>query len=207
MRKALAERAYSLSVFWLRRYGYLPRKGFRVSDARGGIEWISPSGNTGRIGFRVILDSTHADQGNQIILNYTWSEWSSKKVEPITLPVRLTTTRCNFGGKRYWFVCPLSRDSRLCGRRIGVIYDVGRWFGCRACANISYSAQRRGGRFRWPSVSLEKVKRAEMQIKRPYYAGKPTRKHLRFQRLSAKLRGGLAVVQRSALEKIERHDF
>lgn len=48
--------------------------------------------------------------------------------------VKITKTRCNLGGWRYWFVCP------MCNRRIGMLYrkPLGSSFLCRHCQNLTY---------------------------------------------------------------------
>lgn len=46
----------------------------------------------------------------------------------------LTTTRPNFGGKRYWWKCP------RCYRRVSVLYCAG-YFVCRHCIGAKYQTQ------------------------------------------------------------------
>lgn len=52
--------------------------------------------------------------------------------------VRLVTTGCHLGGVRWWFVCPLSADGAVCGRRVRKLYLRGRYFGCRHCHGLTY---------------------------------------------------------------------
>src|ERR1700719_3833263 len=58
--------------------------------------------------------------------------WSS----PVRCAVRLTTSRCNFGGERFWFRCP------TCDRRTRSIFIVGPPFRCRVCLRLRYQSQR-----------------------------------------------------------------
>ncbi len=51
-------------------------------------------------------------------------------------PVLLEWTRCNFGGKRAWFICP----ARGCGRRVAILYG-GAIFACRHCHQLAYDTQ------------------------------------------------------------------
>lgn len=51
--------------------------------------------------------------------------------------VSLTTTPCNFGGARYWFVCPVQG----CSRRITKLYFLGGRYACRHCHCLAYRAQ------------------------------------------------------------------
>lgn len=49
--------------------------------------------------------------------------------------VKLTTTFPNYGGVRYWLVCP------VCGKRKGTLYDVKSVMACRNCAKLYYPLQ------------------------------------------------------------------
>jgi|SRR3990167_8752075 len=48
--------------------------------------------------------------------------------------VQLSYSRCNFGGKRYWFLCP------KCNKQSGVLYrrPLQSLFLCRSCQNLIY---------------------------------------------------------------------
>lgn len=52
--------------------------------------------------------------------------------------VYLEQTRCNYGGTRPWFLCPMNR----CGRRIAVLYLWDGDFACRQCHGLAYESQR-----------------------------------------------------------------
>jgi hypothetical protein len=47
----------------------------------------------------------------------------------------LTTTPCNYGGKRYWFVC------HFCQRKAAKLYLNSRSFQCRHCCALPYKCQ------------------------------------------------------------------
>lgn len=85
--------------------------------------------------------------------------------------VILTTTPCHFGGKRYWFKCP------MCDRRIGVLYKNG-YFACRYCHGLTYYSQNLNHRSYFYSLRKEVQKRNQIKnlLKRKlYYSGEPTR--------------------------------
>jgi hypothetical protein len=115
MAKQEAEWSNRLSIFWLKKHGYLDG-GWRY----GGIKWTyGLSGNESSIGFTITTKAQ--DEEDHIRLQYTHTDkWSGKK-ESLDYKVNLTTTPCNYGGVRYWFICPLSKNGQYCGRRVGVI--------------------------------------------------------------------------------------
>lgn len=48
--------------------------------------------------------------------------------------VAICKTACNYGGVRYWWLCP------KCGRRVGVLYCAGAYV-CRHCIGARYQSQ------------------------------------------------------------------
>ena len=56
--------------------------------------------------------------------------------EDIRQLVAIETTACHLGGERQWFVCP------GCGKRVAVIYGVGKYFACRRCYALVYPSQK-----------------------------------------------------------------
>jgi hypothetical protein len=54
----------------------------------------------------------------------------------------VTTTRPTFGGRRFWFRCPIARDGVHCRRRTGCLYLPPRQsvFGCRLCHGLTYQS-------------------------------------------------------------------
>ena len=56
--------------------------------------------------------------------------------------IELTTTDCNYGRFRYWFVCPVVKDGVYCGNRCAKLYlpPGGQYFGCRECYDLTYES-------------------------------------------------------------------
>lgn len=50
--------------------------------------------------------------------------------------LKLTTTPCQYGGFRYWFLCG------QCDKRVGVVYERDKVFCCRHCLSLGYKSQR-----------------------------------------------------------------
>ncbi|MFA4880450.1 MAG: hypothetical protein WC650_02400 [Candidatus Doudnabacteria bacterium] len=180
MAKQEAEWSKRLSIFWLKKHGYLDG-GWQY----GSIKWTyGMSGNESSIGFNVMING---DEGDNIRLQYTYTSRGTDEKESMDYRVELTTTPCNYGGKRYWFICPLTKDGKYCGRRVGVLFSIGKWFGCRHCGNIAYQSQFEGGNIRTGSVFEPDVEKAYNEVKLQYYNGKPTRKYKRYLRLRQKM--------------------
>jgi hypothetical protein len=58
--------------------------------------------------------------------------------------IRLSTTPCNYGGTRRWFVCP----DHPFGKRVAVLYWGGKHFRCRHCCGLAYISQREDRKYR-----------------------------------------------------------
>lgn len=123
-----------------------------------------------------------------IRLIYIHTENYSEEKTELDYEIRLTTTKCNLGGVRYWFVCPLSVNGVYCGRRCGVLYG-GKYFGCRKCYNLKYQSQADSNRNKSGYFSaLNKIFDREDQyekidkLKRWWYRGKPNKKYAKLLR-------------------------
>ncbi|MDP3726983.1 MAG: hypothetical protein Q8Q96_01550 [bacterium] len=185
MARDIAEGTNRLSVFFLKKQGYLPQGELL---RYGGIRWTRGDWEN-NINFNVKTsgDEYETKETSYIELIYTVTiRWSGEKID-MRYKVPLVSTPCNYGGKRYWFICELSKNGAYCGRRIGVIYSVDRWFGCRYCGDIAYQAQFEGGNFRVGSVTDPDVEKALEEVKREYYNGKPTKRYERYLRLKEKM--------------------
>ncbi len=185
MTRAIAEQSNRLSIFWLKKQGYLPQEELWQY---GGIKWTRGDWEN-NINFYVQTsgDKAETEETNHIELIYTTTNYWSKEKTDMRYKIPLITTPCNYGGKRYWFKCNLTKNGIYCGRRVGMLYSVGNWFGCRHCAEVAYQAQFQGGRFKAGSLCEPDVERAYDEVKLEYYNGRPTRKYKRYLRLRRKM--------------------
>jgi len=175
MSKTEIESCHTISVFWLKQYGYLPQ---RESLMSGGIKWSNRWGEeTSSIGFTVRIRSPDnpSDVGH-VKLSYRHTNRWSSELEQMDYRVPLTATPCNYGGFRYWFTCPWYRNGIYCGNRVAVLYNISKFFACRRCGNLIYMAQNTNGPLR-SMISKVDLERAQEAIKHRYYNGKPTRKY------------------------------
>ncbi|HPA25612.1 MAG TPA: hypothetical protein PLK76_02540 [bacterium] len=188
MPKLVAEHSRALSVFYLKKNGFLNKE---CNYQYGVMTWTFDSNEN-----KSIIDfSTHRGNAHTptelayIKLSYTHTNYWTGEKSDMDFKVSLTTTPCNYGGVRYWFICPITKNGQYCGRRVGVLYGIGKWFGCRHCGNIAYNSQRQSERYKG-FVSIPDIERAEEKVKRYYYKGKPTRKYRQVLKLNKKFERG-----------------
>jgi len=103
-----------------------------TSYATGYSSWKSSFGKEDRIGWKV-------NPYRSIRLQYTTTKISGEKKEH-DYEVLIETTPCNYGGERWWFLCP------VCFRRCRILYQPPSQsvFACRICHNLSYQSQQEG---------------------------------------------------------------
>ena len=123
--------------------------------------------------------------------------------------IRLTETRCHFGGSRRWLVCP------GCGRRVGKVYlptnlycrgeQVQRWL-CRHCHRLTYE-QRRSKDLSWVlSWRADRLleKSGIKMTKRGYYRKPKGMRWKTFERLTDKINAIRATGDAYARSAINR---
>jgi len=108
--------------------------------------------------------------------------WEEKKLD---YTITLESTPCNYGGKRWWLICPLRW-----GRCTTLYLQNNGLFGSRKTLNLCYEEQKESHRYRQLSYILGKYKTKGLavwqSIKYPYRNGKPTKKLERYFKLSEK---------------------
>ncbi len=112
MSRRVAESSKNFSVFWLKKYGYLSKD---VTYKYGGITWTWHwSGHQNNISFLV-----NREDGEQWIrLTYTVTTSDGVKTD-MDFKLPLTTTKCNYGGIRYWLYAPSIRIMGIAGGEWG----------------------------------------------------------------------------------------
>jgi len=167
-----------LKIWELKKQGYLDK------SKKGKIEWQTSSiANKNAIGIESHPEAYHP----YIRLSYTQTDPDGEK-ENFDYKIELTRTPCNYGGYRYWFLCPLARKGMMCGRRSGVLYKAGDYFGCRHCYNLTYWCRQHNKDYslNWwfkSRKALNKIRKLETEIKRNEYNGKLTKKRKRLNKI------------------------
>jgi len=136
--RELIEDCKSISVFSLNQSGVF--SGHVVATVGWRRRWGVPAQS---MGVQAIATSD-PDCAGCVRISYKLSYRLSGKSELVEYNVELEATPCNFGGIRYWFVCPLLRDGAACKERVGKLYlpPHAKYFGCRRCYNLTYRSQK-----------------------------------------------------------------
>ena len=74
-------------------------------------------------------------------LRYEARDLETRKKGGLISTVQVVKTECRFGGLRYWFVCPLVRQTGLfCRKRVHTLFlpPGAHYWGCRGCQNLVY---------------------------------------------------------------------
>lgn len=149
----------------------------------GTITWTRGNGfGESKSSVSIEVSTIAGDEYLRIYYTQTDRDTGEKKDFDYNIP--LTTTPCYFGGKRYWFICPMLKNGKYCGRRVGVIYKDGDLFACRHCYGLTYASRNLNRHYKYfPLFNMlileEKMENLEKQIKRRFYAGGPTKKQKR----------------------------
>ena len=184
MSKTEADALKKIETSFLKKHGYL-------SNWRSGtITWTHGySGNKSSVG---IETSPHGDEP-YLRIHYTQTDRDTGEKKDFDYKVPMVTTPCRYGGKRYWFICPWYKNGAYCGRRVGTLYKDGDYFACRHCYNLTYSSRNESRRF-GSFVSIPGVEKAETDVKRRYYRGKPTRKFRRYLKMANRFENGIMAL-------------
>ncbi len=172
MSKIQKEDCRTISIYDFRKWNSLSYY------SSGMVTWTSSmSGDKNHVGY--IIEIRDDGQESYLKLTYTITDrWSDEK-HHIDQKYPIVSIPCHYGGRRYFFQCPLSRNGIYCGRKVAKLYlGAGiKYFGCRHCYDLTY-----GSRINGYSYCIPDIEKYAESIKRWYYRGKPTRKHLIYLR-------------------------
>lgn len=161
--KQEADDLKKIDIYFLKRQGLL--EGWR----EGVIQWKINGAEVLRVGIQI---STYDVEDVRFInLLYEITERNGKKLD-CSHSHPITTTPCNFGGVRYWFVC------KFCNRRVGTLYLGKKYFKCRHCLKLTYRLQNinvRGKKYSMVSALKNAQKIKNLRVK--YYKGNPTKRY------------------------------
>ena len=163
---------------------YLKRLGLFQYPSTSTITWSSLFLMLENVEDEIVVRSVY---GNEYIeLDYSMK--NRDDTEHFHYKVDLAKAKANFGGYRYYFMCPLINKGKPCNKRIGILYrpEGEAYFGCRYCHKILYITQV----YNQKHSMHQKVKRFCIEKKlqtledsRKTYAGKKTYKLLKAEAL------------------------
>ena len=137
----IVEDCLILSISNLKRDGFIKNDMLYEYPMNGYTVWKNSYGEKlSTIGFSI---RTEDNRGN-IKLDYAQTDRQGNVTEKIAYDIGLTTTVCNFGGRRWWFACACHSNNVYCGRRVGKLYKPknSKYFACRHCYNLTYKSCR-----------------------------------------------------------------
>ena len=108
-RRAYVERAVTSNVERLLKGGaFAPGSG-----ASGRISWKLASGQVASVGFTLLLEP----ERGCLQLDFLMPDASDGSTPRVTQKISVTTTKMYFGGRRWWFLCPVSGERVGCSKR------------------------------------------------------------------------------------------
>ena len=111
---------------------------------RGEMSWSRCGNKTGSISFAI----STVDGDEYVRLQYTHINQYTGEETGMDFKVRLVSTPCYFGGRRWWFRCPMVGQGGDCKCRVGALYlGGGKYFGCRHCYNLIYESSKESHKF------------------------------------------------------------
>ncbi len=146
------------------------------------ISW-GTNGDRGSISCYIDL----SEDDPNIRFQYTQTNSSGEKKD-FDYRVPLERTNCHFGGTRFWFKCSLYKRGMYCGKRVGVLYKDGDWFGCRHCYELTYSSRNANRGYKhyplFRILELEtQAEKLEMKSRNYTYRGVPTKKRQKLEKI------------------------
>ncbi len=173
--KQEADSLRKIKIWFLKKEGFIGNHIWKS----GTMSWTNEWANTVN---RINIASQFQENECFLQLSYVQTDPMNGEKKHFDYKVPLISTTCFFGGRRYWFKCPLIANGVYCGKRVGVLYKAGDHFGCRHCYNLTYECQNENRRWnKYISFSVMskywEAREGESKLKRKFYRGKPTRKY------------------------------
>jgi hypothetical protein len=177
--KTTADGLRSIDINWLLKTGKYKPGDFQTWR---NITWTSNSGDKNYINYDIDFCSLTPT------IRFHYQVWRSGEEDTKTsIDYRVTlTTPCHIGGYRYWFICPRN----YCGRRVGKLYLMNKYFLCRHCHNLTYESRNENKRYRMLSKIFDyEAKQEKMweKMRITHYRGKPTKRYLKYLSLDMRL--------------------
>jgi len=129
-RKTTVEETLAFNIKRIKDDGLLKNSVYATST------WTNRGQKIGSVGYFISIDGNTGS----ITFSYTNTNGRTGEKTDMNYKAGLVSTPCNFGGRRWWFICPLKRNGHPCLKRVSVLYLDGKYFGCRHCHNLTYQS-------------------------------------------------------------------
>ncbi len=162
-KKATVDEGRPIDILDLQRNGLFAKGPHIVWTCR----WSRYDEVVASINYRLIYDASgHIG----IRFYYTTTDQYTGDRENFDYTVNLTSTPCHFGGRRWWFVCPLVTNGHACHRRCRIIYlpPGARYLGCRECHQLTYESRQKHRNQYYEGLiePFEQIERLERRLRR-----------------------------------------
>ncbi len=111
----------------------LNQRGWLDKTTCQNLSWKRNGKEIGSVQFLVWTGGQFPNKKPNITLRYK-SRTNGGDWQELNYEIELETTKCNFGGERYWFKCP------ECNKRACVLYG-GTIFKCRSCHGLVHKSR------------------------------------------------------------------
>lgn len=130
-----ADASLRIDLAWMLRTGRARERAWMA----GSLNWTCGGQPSGSIGYKAIMDEPGEER-----LELSYTRGSGDKREQVRQTVRLCFTVPNYGGKRWWMICPFRHI------RVGKLYlpPGGDRFASRQAWRLGYQCQRDAARDR-----------------------------------------------------------
>ena len=126
------ERCWTLSTSELRTI-FKPNTDF----CSGWLKWQNAEGEaTCSIGFEFTRQPAPT-----FTVFYSAIRQEPQERQDLRYPIELVTAPCRYGGLRYWFICPATKNGLPCRRKVMKLYLLpggAVYFACRYCYDLTY---------------------------------------------------------------------
>jgi hypothetical protein len=162
------------------------KKGFDSGEYR----WWYMDKMDGKMCYSITMDS---EEYGTLRLSYKIRNRYEEEYKNFDCPVEVVSSKCNYGGYRYWMICPLVKRGVPCRNRVSKLYlsASSPYFGCRDCLELTYESKSKN--YHDPLLKelnhMFKYSELANQTKRLYYDGKLTRKALKLARMGYFIEG------------------
>ena len=86
-----------------------------------------------------VLNHFDDEDQSEFFINYVVKRGQDE--QEVSDLIFIESTKPYFGGDRWWFLCPLIKNGRICDKRVGRLYlpPNASNFGCRDCYDLTYT--------------------------------------------------------------------